>query len=60
MFDDTNDIVESWSSLFLDIINKHLPLKQNRVKRKQQPKWLNGVIIDAIKTRDRYMSINDN
>ena len=60
IFDDTNDIVESWSSLFLDIIDKHLPLKQHRVKRKQQPKWLNGEIIDAIKTRDRYKFINDN
>ena len=60
IFDDTNDIVESWSSLFLDIIDKHLPLKQHRVKRKQQPKWLNGEIIEAIKKRDRYKSKNDN
>ena len=60
MFDDTNDIVETWSSLFLDIINKHLPLKQHRVKYKQQPKWLIGEIIDAIKTRDRYKAINNN
>ena len=59
-FDDTNDIVESWSSLFLDIIDKHLPLKQHRVKRKQQPKLLNGEIFYAIRTRDRYKSINDN
>ena len=35
-------------------------MKQHRVKRKQQPKWLNGEIIYAIKTRDRYKSINDN
>ena len=60
IFDDTNDIVESWSSLFLDIIDKHLPLKQHRVKRKQQSKRLNGEIIDAIKTRDRFKSVNDN
>ena len=40
MFDDTNDVVETWSSLFLDIADKHLPLKQHRVKRQQQPKWL--------------------
>ena len=59
MFDDTNDAVETWSSLFLDVVNKHLPLKQHRVKRKQQPKWITGEIIDAIKTRDRYKSIND-
>ena len=40
MFDDTNDVVETWSSLFLDIADKHLPLKQHRVKHQQQPKWL--------------------
>ena len=60
LFDDTNDTVETWSSLFLDIVNKHLPLKQHRVTHKQQPKWLTGDIIDAIKTRDRYKAINNN
>ena len=25
IFDDTNDIIESWSSLFLVTIDKHLP-----------------------------------
>ena len=59
MFNDTNDAVETWSSLFLDVVNKHLPLKQHRVKRKQQLKWITGEIIDAIKTRDRYKYIND-
>ena len=57
MFDDTNDVVETWSSLFLDIANKHLPLKQHRVKRQQQP---TGEIIDAIRTCDRYNSISVN
>lgn len=59
VFDDTNDSVEIWSSLFSDIINKHLPLRKHRVKRKQQPKWLTANIIDAIKTRDRFKSINN-
>ena len=59
VFDDTNDIVETWSSLFNDIVDKHLPLKKHRVKRKQQPKWLTVDIIDAIKTRDRFKSINN-
>ena len=46
MFDDTNDAVETWSSLFLEVVNvnKHLPLKQHCVKRKQQPKWIIGEI----------------
>ena len=53
VFDDTNDVVETWSSLYLEIADKHLPLKQHRVKRQQQPKWLTGEIIDAIRTRER-------
>ena len=60
MFDDTNDVVETLSSLVLDIADKHLPLKQHRVKRQHQPKWLTGEIIDAIKTRERYKCINAN
>ena len=60
MFDDTNDVVETWSSLFKNIADKHLPLKQHGVKRQHQPKWLTGEIIDAIRTRERYKSINDN
>ena len=38
MFDDTNNVDETWSSLFLNIADKHLPLKQHRVKRQQHQK----------------------
>ena len=31
MFDDTNEAIETWSSLFLDFADKDLPLKQHRV-----------------------------
>ena len=53
-----NDIVGTWSDLFCDIVDKHLPLRQNRVKRKQQPKWFTADIIDAFKTRDRFKSLS--
>lgn len=59
IFDDVNDAIDTWSDLFLHTVDKHLPLKQHRVKHKQQPKWLTGEIIDAIKTRDRHKSINN-
>ena len=45
--------------MFIEIVDKHLPLKTLRVKRKQQPKWLTPEIIEAIKTRDRYKSLNE-
>ena len=59
ILDDVNDIVETWSTLFCDIVDKHLPLRKHRVKRKQQPKWLTANIIDAFKTRDRFKSVNN-
>ena len=59
IFDDVNDIVETWSTLFCDIVDKHLPLRKHRVKRKQQPKWLTADIIDAFKIRDRFKSVNN-
>ena len=59
VFDDVNDIVETWSNLFCEIVDKHLPLRQHRVKRKQQPKWLTADINDAFKTRDRFKSLNN-
>ena len=61
IFDDVNDIVETWSNLFSDIVDKHLPLRKHRVKRKHQPKWLHvsADIIEAFKKRDRFKSLNN-
>ena len=59
IFDNINDTLETWSSMFLEIVDKHLPLKTLRVKYKQQPKWLTPEITEAMRTRDRYKSLND-
>ena len=59
VFDDVNDIVDTRSDLFCEIVDKHLNLRQHHVKRKQQPKWLTADIIDAFKTRDRLTSLNN-
>ena len=45
--------------MFLDIVDIHLPVKEHRVKNKQQPKWLTPEIMNAMKTRDRYKSLNN-
>ena len=57
IFDDTNGTLDYWSSMF--IVDKHLPLKTLRVKHKQLPKLLTPDMIEAIKTRVRYKSLND-
>lgn len=59
VFDDPNDMVDTWSNLFLEVVNRHVPLKQHRVKRENQPQWLTPEILDAIKTRDKFKSIGN-
>ena len=51
-FNDINEIVEIWNKMFLEIVNKHAPLKSHRIKRKYQPNWLTPQILDCIKERD--------
>jgi len=56
VFDDVDDAIDSWYSLLNVVIDKHLPIKEHRVKRQTQPKWLTPEIIDAIKDRDKLKS----
>ena len=61
MFEDTDDILEAWSDLFLEVVDKHVPIKLHRVKHKKQPEWITPDILDAIKCRDRHKSLaNEN
>lgn len=59
VFDNVDDALDAWYSLFSDVINKHVPLKQHRVKNVNQPNWLTPEIIDSIKTRDRFKALGD-
>ena len=59
IFDDTDDIMEAWLDLFLQVVDKHIPIKQHRVKQKNQPQWLSPEILDAMKCRDGHKSIGN-
>ena len=52
-FDKVDDMVQTWNDLFLEIVNKHAPIKTNRVKRKHQPEWLTSEILDLMRERDK-------
>ena len=47
-----------WNKLFMNIVDKHVPLKIKRVKHKYQPDWFNIDILQAIKERDHFKSSN--
>ena len=59
IFDDTNDILSAWSDLFLEVVDANVPIKQHRVKRKNQPQWITPDLMDAMKTRDRHKSLGN-
>ena len=53
-FDNIDDTVSVWNTLFLEILNKHAPIKRHRVKKQYQPDWLTSEILDCMKERDKY------
>ena len=49
-----DESLKVWSTLYNNVQDKHMPIIQKRVKRLQQPRWMNKEIKFAIHTRD-YM-----
>ena len=47
--------IEKWHSLFKPVVNKHLPLRQRRVKRLLQPPWFLEQLLDAIKHGNKLL-----
>ena len=48
-----DDIVSVWSTLSLEILDKHVPIKSHRIKKKYHPDWLNPEILDYMKERNK-------
>ena len=59
LFDDADDILEAWLDLCSQVVDKHVPIKQHRVRHKNQPQWLTSEILDAMKCRDRHKSLGN-
>ena len=59
LFDDTDDVLDVWNNLFLEVVDRNIPIRQHRVKHKNQPQWLTPDISDAIKYRDRHKPLGN-
>lgn len=55
MFDNPDDLQDTFYSHFISVLNKHAPLTKRRVKTKQLPGWLSKEIRDAGRKRDHYL-----
>ncbi len=57
--DDVDDTLSTWHKLFTDVIDRHLPWREKRVKRQKQPDWMTDDILHKMAQRDHFKSIND-
>ncbi len=60
LFDDVDDALNMFVSLLEDVLNDHIPWREKRVKRLQQPDWMSEDILKAISTRDKLDRVQDN
>ena len=58
-FDEVDDMVSIWSTLLLEVLDRHAPIKSHRIKKKYQPDWLTPEIMDLMKERNKC-KINGN
>ena len=50
-FDDLNDAVSAWNTLFIDVANCHAPIKKLRIKRPIKP-WITKELKELMAERD--------
>ena len=48
-----NDALEAWNSIFLTVVDNHVPIRCHRIKNDVQPDWLTPDSLDKIKERDK-------
>ena len=55
MFDDVNDKLSYWMTLFLSVVDRHAPLMKVRMKKKSQDDdWINSELWSLMRTRNYY------
>lgn len=59
IFDDPNDALDFFMTIFNSVLDQHAPKKHRRVKRLIQPNWINSEITTAIKMRDRFHQLKN-
>ena len=50
---DIDSMINTWYSMFTEVVDKHAPVKTQRVKRNIQPDWLTSEILDSMRERDK-------
>lgn len=57
IFDDINDMLDSWELIFNSILDANCPWREKRVKRATQTPWMTNSILKQLQLRDNYLKI---
>ena len=55
--DNINTILSAFATKINAVLDQHIPFKEKRVKRENQPPWMNTNIKTAINERDKLLNI---
>lgn len=55
VFDEIDDMLESWENLFNNAVDQHCPWRNKRVALVNQTPWMSDAIIDQLRLRDTLL-----
>ena len=55
IFDEVDDMVDTWGTLFNSVTDSFCLWRQKRVAREKQAPWMNKSIIEQLRTRDTLL-----
>ncbi len=58
-FEDPNEALEVFNTLLMEIVDKHMPEIEKRVKRQRQQEWMVPEILDMMHARDQFKRNRD-
>ena len=57
VFDDIDDMLSSWESLFNSALDSNCPWRVKRVAKAKKSPWLDSSVIKQLRKRDRLLKI---
>ena len=55
VFDEIDDMLDSWESLFNSVLDEHCPWREKRVKRAVQAPWMTSSVLKQRHLRDNCL-----
>ena len=57
IFEDVEDMLSTWETLFNQALDAHCPWREKRVSREKQTPWMTKAIIEQLRSRDMLLKI---